>query len=1089
MIAGFGGGLMSHAYVEQRLLPGVDRDRVLAFERRLLNWWRGVSRTMGPASSARAVHDLATVPLLDLLEHERGTGVPGMLGIISDLPVAHAVVLSLPWTSTPASAWRDAIRLGLDANASWALVCNGRALRVIDCRRAWSRAAIEFEFDRLSTSAQGAAALWMLACPAALETLRDRVAASDAHAVGVCTAVGNGVLAALPSLADALRAGRRATADSRTAFDQSLTLVYRVLFLLFAEARGLVPVWNDIYRNAYSIAALVDRVSGPGESDGRRAGLWEALQAISRLAHAGCVAGDLRVTAFNGRLFSPRHAPLVAQRRLPDRLVRTVLLALATETTREGARRICYHDLGVEQLGSVYERVLEHEPRHRGATLILERTSTQRKTTGSFYTPQSLTEFLVRRTLAPLVANRTARDILALRVVDPAMGSGAFLVAACRFLADSCEQALIRDNQWPADADAAERTRLRRLVAEQCLYGVDRNPAAVQLARLSLWLTTLAGDRPLTFLDHHLAVGNSLVGAWLDALSQPPSSKAAKPLAPLPLFANGLAHDVSVRILPARLRMALEPSDSLEAVRNKEHTLAALGRDAALGQWRTAADAWCGSALWPGPPPPAGLVREWLAAATGEAVSLPAASLQGSLTGALQASAAHGAFHWQLAFPEIFFNDDGTASSRAGFDAVIGNPPWEMLRADTGTAHQRGDARPAAAAAMRFFRTSRVYRLQGTGHSNSYQLFLERSLQLTRPDGRVGLLLPSGIGADHGSATLRRHLFDRTSIDTWIGFENRRRIFPVHRSVRFVLLTATNAGSTTTLRFRSGVTDPAVLYDDNAERQLLTLSRSRIHRWSPEHLTVPDLPDHTALGIVTAIADRIPVLADPNGWHVRFGRELNATDDRPHFVALTRRLLPIVEGKQLSPFQLDLSRSPFGISRAAASRLLDATSTFARNRIAYRDVASATNKLTLIAAMLPAGVVSTHTVFCLKSTLDDRSQWCLLGLMNSLVANYLVRLQVTTHVTTALMSRLPVPRPARRHIGRLATLARSLAESGIDQDVDAYARLNALAARLYGLSPNEFEHVLATFPLLPQSQRDHCMAEFLNRQLTTELPT
>ena len=156
------------------------------------------------------------------------------------------------------------------------------------------------------------------------------------------------------------------------------------------------------------------------------------------------------------------------------------------------------------------------------------------------------------------------------------MGSGAFLVAACRFLADCCEQALIRDGQWlDGDATPASRATLRRNVAERCLYGVDLNPTAVQLARLSLWLTTLAADRPLTFLDHHLASGNSLIGA---RLARPVAAAAAAPIGQdagsLPLFDDLIADEVAQHVLPARLRLALEPSDSLDAVKNKERSLA-----------------------------------------------------------------------------------------------------------------------------------------------------------------------------------------------------------------------------------------------------------------------------------------------------------------------------------------------------------------------------------------------------------------------------------------------------------------------------------------------------------------------------------
>jgi hypothetical protein len=851
--------------------------------------------------------------------------------------------------------------------------------------------------------------------------------------------------------------------------------VYRILFLLFAEAHALVPIWNDVYRQAYTIASLTDRACLPAAP-----GLWRALQAISRLAHAGCRAGDLEVTAFNGRLFSPRHTPLIEQRRVPDSVIRDVLLSLATEQTRQGRRRISYHDLGVEQLGSVYERVLEYEPAAEGHEVSLARTSTRRKSTGSFYTPRALTEFLVRRALSPLVEERSADQILDLRVCDPAMGSGAFLVAACRFLADACEHALMRDGEWlDADATTAARATLRRNVAERCLYGVDLNPTAVQLARLSLWLTTLAADRPLTFLDHHLASGNSLIGARLGDLSRPlMPARSTRPSSP-PLFDDLIAGDVSTHVLPARLQLAMAPSDSVAVVKNKERTMALLAAPGgAIDRFTAAADAWCAARLWTGTPPSTGVVNEWIAAAMGASTSLPAKSLRASLEQAREVAANHAVFHWELAFPEVFLDATGRPHAGGGFDAVIGNPPWDMLRADTGSSTDRVDARSMTAAALRFCRSSRAYQHQGTGHPNSYQLFLERALALVKPAGRVGLVLPSGIATDHGSAALRRHLFDRTTIDAWIGFDNRSRIFPIHRSVRFVVLTATNGGRTEALRFRAGVRDPETL--DQMDTAALTISRARLERWSPDHLTIPEVTNPIALSILTTIADRVPALGHASGWHVRFGRELNATDDRPHFVpnASRRHLLPVVEGKHLRPFGVDLNRSTAGIPRTIASTLLDAESSFDRQRIAYRDVASATNKLTLIAAMLPRGCVSTHTLFCLKTPLDEASQWCLLGLLNSFVANYLVRLQVTTHVTTALMARLPVPRPSMEsaEFRRLAELSRLIAASEIESTADAYAEVNAIAARIYGVTRDEFAHVLSTFPLIAGDLRARCLA-------------
>jgi hypothetical protein len=1068
VIAGFSGELLSHAYVEQHwLLEAETANDRRRFERQCVRWWREVGGALGPASGARTVADVAAGPLLEQLGFEKPALQPHPLGLIGACPSARALVLCLPWSARLSSANRAAMNAALTAGADWSIVTNGRTLRLDACARSWTRSGIELDFELLCASAKGVALLWRLGRALSInaspeQALEQRVIASESMAVRVCGALGDGVLAVLPPLATALHRGRHAV--HAASFDQALTLVYRILFLLFAEARGLVPTWHDVYRQAYSVDALLR-----GASRTAAVGLWESLQAISRLAHAGCEAGDLVVTAFNGRLFSPRHAPLAEQLRVPDAVVRDVLLSLATESTGAGRRRIAYADLGVEQLGSVYERVLEYEPAPARPGLRLTRTSSGRKNTGSFYTPRSITEFLVRRTLAPLVDHRSAEEILQLRVLDPAMGSGAFLVAACRYLSDCCEQAMIRET---GDAD---RPAIRRRVAERCLYGVDLNPAAVQLARLSLWLTTLAADRPLTFLDHHLAAGNSLIGARVEDLWRPPRPSRSAPVS-LPLFESQLAAVVSAAVLPSRLRLALTPSDSLAAVKDKERALNSLvASGGPLSGWSLAADAWCGAALASAAISP-GVLAEMLALATGGATTMPAAHLRAALGDAAARGREHGAFHWQLVFPEVFFDGEGRLKPDAGFDAVVGNPPWDMLRADAGSAIDRAASRASTRAALRFCRSG-VYRLQGGGHVNRYQLFLERALQLTRPGGRIGAILPSGIATDHGSAALRRHLLEHTSIDTWLGYDNRRRIFPIHRSVRFVVCSATTAGTTEVLRFRNALTNPATIERDAAAA--LSLARSRLEAWDPERLSIPQIADAGALAIRIRAAAAAPPLGSAAGWNVRFGRELNATDDRPHFVTWSKRtnrdLLPIVEGKQITSFQVSLARSTQAIARKAV-----AGHGFNRERIAYRDVASATNRLTLIAGMLPAGAISTHTVFVSKTALDGKSRWCLLGLMNSLMVNYLVRLEVTTHVTTSLMARLPVPRPPEPsdEFKTLATLARRISVSGIDANIESYAELNAIVAGLYGLSFDQYAHLLNTFPLLGAELIAACLERY-----------
>jgi hypothetical protein len=346
--------------------------------------------------------------------------------------------------------------------------------------------------------------------------------------------------------------------------------------------------------------------------------------------------------------------------------------------------------------------------------------------------------------------------------------------------------------------------------------------------------------------------------------------------------------------------------------------------------------------------------------------------------------------------------------------------------------------------------------------------------------------VPSGLATDHGSSALRRALFETVEIDRVIGFDNRNAIFPIHRDVRFLLVTGTLGGSTDRLTGVFGRSDarwldrlPDACVDDAPDVRSISVSRRLLEEWDPDHLSITLVGSPVDLEILAGVRHAIPRLDDPAGWHVRFGRELNASDDRPFLVprdAARADLLPVIEGKHVEPFRVALDAATLAIPRDAAARL-DARGGHTRARLAYRDVASATNRLTLIAARLPAQTLSTHTLFCSTTPLGAEAQYCLLALLNSLVANYLVRLQMTTHVTASLMARLPVPCPPRGSPERraLAGLARGLERTGLDADPEAYARLNAIAASLYDLTPRQYAHIVASFPLLPESLRRVCV--------------
>ncbi len=775
------------------------------------------------------------------------------------------------------------------------------------------------------------------------------------------------------------------------------------------------------------------------------------------------------------------------------------MLALSTmpRTAGAGRTRISYRDLGVEQLGAVYESVLDYRPRLVPETerreagpsarragrvdVRLDPGSGVRKATGTFYTPRALTTHLVRRTLAPLVDGASPDAILALRIVDPAMGSGAFLVAACRHLAAAYESALVAAGGCHAsDISDSDRRLFRRLVAQRCLYGVDRNPVAVQLARLSLWLCTLAPERPLTFLDHRLLVGDSLIGAAVDDVGGPPPGATRRRSTslnetPLPLFDADDIGPAIRDVLPARQRVASVPDESLDVVREKERILARItGSSSPLSAWKATADLWCGFAFRGGSRESNARLYPALADALllGRS-SLPAAVVERWLAESRAEAAARRFFHWTLEFPEAFYSDAGAPTAGAGFDAVIGNPPWDMVRDDNDGGGTRAAARADADGLLRFVRSSGVYRSQGDGHANLYQLFVERAFRLTRAGGRMGLVVPWGLASDAGCTGLRRLLLDRSRIDSWIGFENTSAIFPIHRSVRFLLMTASVGGRTDSLPCRLGERDPEILDSPAGSLEpcggprAVALPRRLLERLSPEDLAVPDVRTSADIALLEKIAATVPFLGSPAGWGARFGRELNASDDRRHFDGASDGL-PVLEGKHVEPFHV---RAPADVRRlpvAAATRLLDQAQTWGRPRLAYRDVASATNRLTLIAAIVPAGCVTVHTLFCLKTPLPPRDQEFLCGVLNSFVANYLVRLRVTTHVTTRIVSRLHVPRPAVQSplFARVAHLTARLLSSPAPQRDPAYPELQAAVAHLYGLTGDELQHLLGTFPLI-----------------------
>ena len=369
MTSALSGPLLSHDALASdaggSLGAALDPEGARASRAGVAGWHRRVRLSMGPACGARLVFDQLAAPLLQELGYAvtLSPAPPGALlrGVLRARGREVASLLVTPWGLDPAGAWREAVRHGIAHGLRWCLCVTGPDLRVVDAERTYSRRFAQFDLDLTVDTDAGFAALWGLLRADAFRyapcLLERAIALSEQHRASVRSSLQSGVEDALVHLVRAFAGTRAGGRRNHTLFDESLIVIYRVLFLLFAEARGLVPRWHPVYRDGYTIESLRPLVEGRDEP----AGLWESLQAINRLAHRGCRAGTLQVPPFNGRLFSPAHAPLAESVTLDGVAVRQALLALTTRPVGSGRERIAYGDLGVEQLGGVYERVLDFD--------------------------------------------------------------------------------------------------------------------------------------------------------------------------------------------------------------------------------------------------------------------------------------------------------------------------------------------------------------------------------------------------------------------------------------------------------------------------------------------------------------------------------------------------------------------------------------------------------------------------------------------------------------------------------------------------------------------------------------------------------
>lgn len=812
---------------------------------------------------------------------------------------------------------------------------------------------------------------------------------------------------------------------------EGLLTAYRLLFLLKLQADhgagnslrlAQTRLWRELLWPDSTLAQRIRSIlnaPAPSQAAPRGESLEARLRWLFRFV-AGTCAGtepcdDAAATPLGGSLFAEEATPTLNQLAWGDRAVACLLdrfLWQAPGQKRQANRKpLDYASLDIEDLGHVYEALLELEPGiadqtmcrlrrqklevvvpqaqgepYRGATAGVRwieaipagrfylRASLGRKTAGAYYTPHALVRFLVEETLGPQVKECSPSDdphpaaILKLKVLDPAMGSGHFLVEACRFLGrrlyEACRHctalALAAEHQasqasgavadllhqqaqrWRgrigelpdfaqcllhdlasahvpgAATDDAQRRAMaicRRLVAEHCLYGVDKNPLAVELARIALWLQSYVEGFPLVTLDHHLVRGDALTGPLADQLPKPPGTPPS-------------SSPPDCQPLRSALQQALR-----DALQTRPHDRAT------LWPFRVLAAAWSGGAML-GPQrcdqaAYAELVnhiaahrqlprriespslRQMIARGLG-VPSIPADRER--LYEVIASGPAEAALPFDQAFPEVFY-PDGDPEHPQGFHAILGNPPWEAVRPKRGeffgtldfqalAGYTKREREGAEARLLRDPEIATQYEtyidaIEGLKRAadelyayqkltidgelagrylDLYRIFMERSAMLVRPTGRVGLIVPAAFRANAGAAGIRRLYMLENRLECCYTFRNTRQLFDISPGLQFCVVVATfGRGPTRQVRVAFDLDDDGWLVATERRPEVLVYPLELIRATGGPYLTMVNLPGREDVRLMLHLAEHSqPLRNHPFFQSIQFQTNpaaLNATKD------------------------------------------------------------------------------------------------------------------------------------------------------------------------------------------------------------------
>ncbi len=874
--------------------------------------------------------------------------------------------------------------LNADEDALWGITCDGSVLRIMRDNASLTRPAwIEVNFEKIFTEGlfPDFSAAWLILhasrfgvectspsdCP--LERWKERsrldgAAAKDNLRLGVEAALielGRGFIqhSFNSELRDQLQSGEL---RRQAYYEELLRLVYRIIFLFAAEDRDLLhaPNTSDAARKAYlggySLHRLRERCVRNASLD-KNIDAWEGMKSLFKALSDGQPA--LGLVALGG-LFDPDKLEHLGNCKIDNkRFLKAIWRVAWFRPEGQSMTKVNWRDMETEELGSVYESLLELTPElnleARDFTFA-EGDATKgnaRKVSGSYYTPDSLVKLLLDTTLDPVLDAAEARnpndpvsEILKLSMIDPACGSGHFLLGAARRAA-----ARIARHRMPGAISQEVFQHALREVVGNCIYGSDRNPMAVELCKVALWIEALEPGKPLSFLDARIQCGDSLIGVFdyemLKAGIPDDAYKAmsgddkevAKAYERLNKderdgkAASGFIKTLAAptEIIDGARKIAAMPEDTLKEVKAKARAFA---KYEASDQWqrlKLACDMYVAAFFTPkvGEEPSARTLVDMPVPTTGAMWEALSGKIRSDILqdNAHSVSDQNSALHWPLAFPAVM--------ARGGFDAVVGNPPWEVSQLseteffaarDATIAALPGDKRKKAISKLEednpalwgefvgakrgfeanntFIRASKRFEKTAVGKLNTYSLFAEHFSKLARrgskshdtattsllqaiadtggvreaPSGRAGMIVPTGIATDSSNSGFFGDLVATKRLNALYDFENRDGIFPsVHRSFKFSIL---SIGPAKIANFAFFLHDVSML--EEKERRF-TLTPEQIEAINPNTKTAPVFRSRADAELTAKLYAKAPVLieerpenpeGDKNPWGITFQQGL-----------------------------------------------------------------------------------------------------------------------------------------------------------------------------------------------------------------------